>query len=415
MDKLSYAVLLLVALLLLPASVSGQTPNYTPAPEDFVWTDVEPGLVYGTYTFDGVKSKERGKKAKIWAIPPLHVHILKVDLTQEGLTVRSLRPLGRSKRLEEIVTYFEEGGVDIRAALNGDYYDFTQSKKDPLGMHVSGGQLLWFPANTSSLIIDENNEAHCDRYTINQTITGDDDYRVIVSGANRAATREEAVLYSGYYLEKTIAQGGCTGLHLTRDSLEPMVNNELQLTVAKVFNARRGKKLAPLDLALVVCGAARLKTREVKEGSTVTLSTRVTNFDNYVIEAISGGPRILRDGEIVKEMSQEGFSLALRLYIPQPHPRSAVGISGDGKSVFMMAAEGRLKRSKGVSADDAASILKAAGAAHAMLFDGGGSVALMGDDMFYNVPHKKRNRTARALANALAVVRKIKKSGDKEE
>jgi hypothetical protein len=414
MKRWLYAAVVLIALLL-PLSAFGQSPIYAPTPEEIAWVDVEPGLVYGNYVFAGVKSKVKGKNARIWEIPPLRVHIMKVDLTRDDITVRSLRPLGRSKRLEEIATLFKEGGVDIRAALNGDYFDFTQAKKDPLGMHVSGGQLLWFPANTSSLIVDEENRAHMNRYTINQSLTGDDDFKVIISGANRQANREEAVLYSGYYLEETEAQGSCTGLHLTRTELEPMVNNELKLTVAKVFNARRAKKLAPLDLAMVVCGAAREKAQALKEGSTVTLSTRVTNFDNYVLEAISGGPRILRDGEIVKEMSQEGFSLALRLYIPRPHPRSAVGISKDGKTVYMMAAEGRMKRSGGVSADDAASILKAAGAEHAMLFDGGGSVALMGDDMFYNVPHKKRNRTARALANALAVVRRAGKSGDKEE
>ena len=231
MDKWLSVAVVLVAFVL-PLSALGQTPTYAPTPEEIAWTDVESGLVYGTYVFAGVKSKVKGKNARIWKIPPLHVHIMKVDLTQEDITIRSLRPLGRSKRIEEIAALFKEGGVDVRAALNGDYFDFTQSKKDPLGMHVSGGQLLWFPANTSSLIVDENNQTHMGRYTINQSLTGDDDYKVIVSGANRKANSEEAVLYSGYYLEETEAQGGCTGLHLTRTELEPMVNNELKLTVA---------------------------------------------------------------------------------------------------------------------------------------------------------------------------------------
>jgi len=147
----------------------------------------------------------------------------------------------------------------------------------------------------------------------------------------------------------------------------------------------------------------------------VKLVSRVTGFDGYVLEAISGGPRVLRDGEYVREGSQEGFTLALRLYIPQRHPRSAVGVSADGKSVFLMVAEGRLKRSVGASAEDTATILKHAGASDAMLFDGGGSAALMGDGKFYNVPHFKRNRTARSIANTLAVIRTGKKSGESSE
>ena len=384
---------------------------YNPQPEDLQWQAVEAGIEYTTWSFAGVKNRKAKDGDPTWQVAPAFAHLLRVDLNDTGLSFRSLRPLGHSERLEKIVEIFRTGGVDVRAALNGDYFSFAQAEKNPLGLHVSGGQLLWFPANTTSITVDANNHIAIDRYTVNQTVSGDG-LKVQISGANRKANKQESVLYSGYYLQKTIPQGSCTGLLLQRETLGPMLNSDIEVKVAKVFPSRAAQPLKPLELALVVCGDARPAAKVLPEGTELTIKTTVPGFAGVMLEAISGGPRVLRDGQIVKEMSQEGFTLPLRLYIPQPHPRAAVGISSDGKTLYLLAGEGRVKRSSGLSADDAANLFKATGASDAMLFDGGGSVALIGPDGFYNKPHQGKNHSARSMANAIAIVRS-KKSGGK--
>ncbi len=389
--------MLICALLALPRSGAAEC-TYTVASQDLTWVEEESGIWYAEYSHKG-KGKE---------ILPVHVHLLKVELADTGLTLRSLRPLGRSQRLEQIVDFFRKGGVDVRAAINGDYFSFIESEKDPLGLHVSGGQLLWFPANTTSFVVDETNRVTIDKMSIQATVTGSG-FSVPISGANRKAERDEVVLYSGFYRDDTIPQQGCDGYRLSRDKLEPMVNGTVKAVVKDRFRVLNAARMEPMELLLVVCGASRKKVSGLEPGSDVTISSSLTGFKPVVVEAISGGPRILRDGKVVSEAGQEGFSMALRFYIPQRHPRSAVGVSKDGKTVFMLVAEGRLKRSAGLSAADAACILAGVGASDAMLFDGGGSVALMGPKGFYNVPHHKRNRTARDLANTLAVIRRKKK------
>jgi hypothetical protein len=385
--------------------------NYKPQPEDMQWQAIEAGIEYTTWSFEGVKNRKAKEGESPWKVPPIFAHILRVDLDDTGLSVRSLRPLGHSEKLEKIVDIFRTGGVDVRAALNGDYFSFAQAEKNPLGLHASGGQLLWFPANTTSIAVDGKNRLHMDRYTVNQTISGEG-LEVHVSGANRKANKQESVIYSGYYLKKTIPQGSCTGLLLHRTSLGPMINAEVQVTVAKIFPSRAAQRLKPLELALLVCGDARPAAKALPVGTSLTIKTAAHGFEGVMVEAISGGPRILRDGQIVKEMSQEGFTLPLRLYIPQPHPRAAVGISSSGKTLYLLAGEGRVIRSAGLSSDDTAALFKAAGASDAMLFDGGGSVALLGPDGFYNKPHNRSNRSARSMANAIAIIRR-KKSGGK--
>ena len=374
-------------------SVWAQTCTYSADSEDFICTGVETGIEYSSY------SVERDKKTE-----PVFVHVLKVELGEANLTLRSLRPLGRSQSVERVTKYFRKGGVDVRAAVNGDYFAFVSEEKDPLGLHVSGGQVLWFPYNTSSLVLDDENRAHIGVFTLTQTIVGDK-VNVAVTGANRKAGQDEAVIYSGYYRERTVIQDGCTAVLMKRDRLQPMLNESIELTVETVQTTRRSTRMAPLDLALVACGDKRDGVKELVPGDKLTLSTVTDDFSPTILEAISGGPRVLRGGAVVDEASKESFSVPLRFYIPKSHPRTAVGVSADGETAYLLVAEGRIKRSSGLSAIDAGCILKGAGASDAMLFDGGGSAVMMVQDGFYNIPHKGRSYTPRSLANILAVVR----------
>jgi len=390
---------ILLFLLTVRNHAGAQTCDIAPEPDDFEWEKIEDGIEYASWSHKGDPRKQRG---------PIFVHVLKVDLSDNALTLRSLRPLGRSLRIEQISKFFREGGVDVRAGINGDYFDFLQNEKDPLGMHVSGGQMLHFPSKTSSFVIDEQNRAHIDVYTAGVTIEGED-VSLKVDGAGRKAAANEAILWSGYYAEETLAQPGCRMLLLERDQLAAMVNSEIAVTVASITTSGRPMRMAPMSFALVACGTAAKAVARVKEKSTLTVKTAVPGFDGPILEAISGGPRVLRDGVVVEETAKEGFSIAWKFYIPRSHPRTAVGVSDDGKTVYLMVGEGRVKRSDGISAVQAGCIFKGAGADDAMLFDGGGSAVMMVKDGFYNIPRKGKTFTARDLANILAVVRLRKK------
>jgi hypothetical protein len=379
----------------LAAPAFGQTCDISPASEDFKWEQVEDGIDYATWSSPADAKKQRG---------PLFAHVLRVDLSDNALTLRSLRPLGRSQRIEQIAQFFRDGGVDVRAGINGDYFDFLQLEKDPLGMHVSGGQLLHFPAKTSSFVIDEENRAHIGVYDLSAQLASGDT-KCAVNGAGRKAAADEAILWSGYYSDETLPQPGCSSLNLARTELTAMLNSTVSLTSAGTVGAGKPVKIAPKDFALVVCGKAATCVSRIKKGDSVTLDVKVKGFPKTVMEAISGGPRVLRQGTVVEESGKEGFSMAWKFYIPRAHPRTAVGSSEDGKTVYLFVGEGRVKRSDGVTAVQAGCILKAAGASDAMLFDGGGSAVMMVGNGFKNVPRKGKTFTARDLANMLGVVR----------
>jgi hypothetical protein len=79
-----------------------------------------------------------------------------------------------------------------------------------------------------------------------------------------------------------------------------------------------------------------------------------------------------------------GFAMVLKDHVNLSkndktlHPRTAAGVSGDGKFLFLMVVDGRQPLfSEGASTHDVAEILNLLGAADGMNFDGGGSTAMV--------------------------------------
>ncbi len=364
-----------------------------------IWEEMEPGISYGVFQHEG---RKEDMFAKVYA------HLLRVNLAK-GFRPLAMRPQGGGMRLEQIaVQVNEDEGLDVRAALNGDYFSFGDKVKDPLGLFISHGQLLRYPTGTSSLLYDYDGGLHMGVYQVEQTVRWDGE-SIVLDAANETSKcrRDQAVLFSGIYTKEIRGLKDCWVVHGRTESLEPMVNRTL--TVSVVDAGWRGSifGLEKRDIVFVACGEKGQAARALEDGGSFSVTTKLIGLDaRPIAEAISGGPRVLRDGHVGQEANKEGFSMALRLYIPQRHPRSAVGISEDGRSLFLMAVEGRgVRRSSGLTAFDTGCVLRHAGAWNGMLFDGGGSAVLMYGQGFLNEPHHGRNYTSRDLANALGVVR----------
>jgi len=81
--------------------------------------------------------------------------------------------------------------------------------------------------------------------------------------------------------------------------------------------------------------------------------------------AAAGGFSILRDGE-----AGQGTDVV-------PAPRSGAGVSADGRTLFLVAVEGRSGESRGLNLPDFAEFMRAIGADDAINLDGGGSTTMV--------------------------------------
>lgn len=90
----------------------------------------------------------------------------------------------------------------------------------------------------------------------------------------------------------------------------------------------------------------------------------------------------------------------------RPNPRTAVGASADGRTVYLIAVDGHSTISAGITIDEIAHLLRELGARNAVTLDGGGSTAMVGrhqgarDISVWNVPS---DGSVRAVANGIGV------------
>jgi len=104
-----------------------------------------------------------------------------------------------------------------------------------------------------------------------------------------------------------------------------------------------------------------------KDGNVaIVAQSEIKDFDN-IENAVGGFYRILENGGLVPRV----LNLTVR------HPRSAAGISPDGRFLYLLVIDGRQIKSIGGTEAETALLLKSLGATEGINFDGGGSSSLV--------------------------------------
>ena len=121
------------------------------------------------------------------------------------------------------------------------------------------------------------------------------------------------------------------------------------------------------DALIFYTGGGAVIIAQSETGSDVNTTQPVAPPAAVSIEnAVGGFRRILENGKPVERVAD----LNIR------HPRSAVGISSDGRFLYLLVIDGRRPGSIGATEKETALLLLAFGASEGINFDGGGSSAL---------------------------------------
>ena len=141
-----------------------------------------------------------------------------------------------------------------------------------------------------------------------------------------------------------------------------------------------------------------------RDGKAAIVSQASIVSTENIENAVGGFYRLLLDGEPTRRAKEDGQDEnAAR------HPRSAAGISTDGKYLYLLVIDGRQAASIGATEPETAALLSALGSHNAINFDGGGSSALAlkfpdGKVKVVNTPvHKIFPGEERAVASCLGV------------
>jgi len=113
----------------------------------------------------------------------------------------------------------------------------------------------------------------------------------------------------------------------------------------------------------------------------MTVRLRIADFPQGALDAIGGGPVLVRDGLPVRQ-TDEYFTLD---QVARRHPRNAVGPLANGGFLFVVA-DGRSPVSAGLTTWAMARTMADLGAVAAMGLDGGGSSTISFDGSVLNTP-----------------------------
>ncbi|MFB4306634.1 phosphodiester glycosidase family protein [Actinomadura sp. GTD37] len=368
------------------------------------FTSVErtaPGVTFRTFETSGAGGRVRGG-------------LLDVDLDDRRVSVGLLRPPLVAARRTVSGMADAQGAV---AGVNGDFFNIAETRPgvaatgSSSGPEVDGGRPLkgavpdgqrFGPAlppgasGESVVGVGADRRGHVARLRLTGTVRSG---RTVVPlrGLNQYALPVGGVgVFQREWGEVSRARAVCgtddeRGAPCSADTAEATVRQG----VVRALSAKVGGGAIPAGTTVLVGrekGAAAL--RRLRVGDRVRVSYRLSGRVRFRF-AVGGSP-ILRDGR------------PLDAAATGPAPRTAAGVSRDGRRLYLVVADGRSADSGGLTLAELADLLGGVGADDAVNLDGGGSSTLVTRDpgaasvTVRNVP---ADGTERAVANGIGVFR----------
>lgn len=316
-------------------------------------TDLAPGVrheLHQIFTDEGwivvnlVRSKTDAKKSLV----PLYS---KGDLTS-------------SKTLSE----FTDERDGIVAAINGDYYDYRT--RAVLGRIVDRGEIVQSSNRDARLAnfyvcLDGKMGIGHESSDVGRLVFGRDSLEI--DYVNKAYTDWDNVLL----FDRNFGENSPQLPTKKELVVQVLVKDYIAKKVIQNDEENQGESLEIPDggvysgnFVIYAQGAdANKLLSSLQEGDGV----RVV-FNPLPFTSISGGAQLVKDGKSVEEFSHNVLG---------EHPRTAIGIEKDGKTVMFVTVNGRSNSYRGIRQSELAELMIRLGAYNAIVLDGGGSTEML--------------------------------------
>ena len=332
---------------------------------------------------------------------PWSIHVIELDLSkawEAGIRLRTARPFAGEARLARTSSM----AGDAIAAINGGFF-FDRS---PSGLQISRGALVSAPRGQSAFAISSEGVPMVAVFDIRAGMITPSGKLLPISLFNRSPAEGKFSCFNRFAAARIDSVHADIGFELQSLGERSVINDTVRARVMQV--RRRGWPLKVDDGQWVVAGSTGMP-EEIAAGDTVGLFCLLPPAVSRLEEAIGGGPRIVRDGYPSIEYERERLG---RGFAEERHPRTAVGHSQDGRTLFLVTVDGRqpgysvgmtLAELAGFMASDIKRFSASGASAHnAINLDGGGSTTMVVANQVVNRPSDQTGE--REVANALLVV-----------
>lgn len=299
--------------------------------------------------------------------------------------------------LSELVAQVEKAGAVVGGAVNADFFiiDPQPYRGDPVGLMIHKGELISLPSpkgrsafgiTPAGTFIIGVPTAHAWATFAGQTVPIDE--------VNGIRGLNSLALYTPTFGPSTNTGSEGTEVVVAGVNLPLVPGKRLSGTVKQVEFGGGNTPIPKECVVLSGHGTAAALLATLSLGQSVEIVVDLGPEWNQAVEAVGGGPRLVRDGKVSVEAAKESWEPA---FATSTHPRSALGFSGS--KLILATVDGRMPGySAGVSLADMAQIMISLGAQQAINLDGGGSTTLVARDQVVNTPSGDAER---GIADAL--------------
>lgn len=312
----------------------------------------------------------------------LNCHLLSVDLTEPNIRLRLGLANNQINKQENVYSIAKRQGA--LAAINGSFFQIdTGSRPSPVGMVMVDGQIVYDSRHRrTSLGLTSRNDVVIGVPKISVLVTQPDQGKVVrLDGINQTRRQGQTVLYTPHFGKYT---------HTNEWGREVVIRHN------RIDRYSYGNTRIPEDgYVLSIHGAGTDVKERYPIGSRIDIQTLKTPPWEEVETLITGGPHLVKNGEIHNTYFQEGMHNS----IMRPAARSAIGVTHNKKLLLLTVNPTQAKQG-GVTFTELAKMLQRLGAVEAMGLDGGGSSTL-----FLRGKVVNRNSWLRPVSNALLIVK----------
>lgn len=301
---------------------------------------------------------------------PVRINVLEIDPANPAVDITPALASNRMGSKANVAAMVS--GNQAIAGINGSF--FKPDVGTPLGILIINQELISGPIyNRVALAISPTNELSMAQIRLGGEVVLPDRRLLRISTINQPRTKsDQTVIYTSRW--------GKTAPNVPGGGLQVLLRNDRVAAVSKT---------TPLPIpqdGIVISGPATPELLALSNlGPTLPIVLNVYTLPDWsgMKHAIGGGPWLVRNGQPYVDLQAQHFtsrSLGTR------EPRSAVGITANGK-MLLVTVDGRHRNiSVGMTIYEMAHLMKRLGAVNAMNLDGGSSTQMSVFGRMINMP-----------------------------
>lgn len=379
--RLTFTTTLVAAAVAIGLAVGTPAAADSHTNEAAVAEQITPGIEYSTHTTSTSHGTAR-------------VHLLTVDLTEPGI---GLGLLNAGKVAKTGVMTSLADRVGAVAGVNGDFFNIgeTGAPVGPAileGKHLKGGvpgkqrhgpSLPPGTSNDDVFAVTDAGVPVVTSLAVDGKATGPDG-TFELQGLNQYAITVDGVgVFDAEWGTASRKRATC-GTDDNRNAPCSTRSREVEIVdgvVTRVATAPGSGQIADDAVVLVARDDGVDHLTGLSKGDPIDVDYRLSSPDGATLTTAIGAMPIILDGDHL-QLDDKASTLA---------PRTAVGISADGSTVYLVAVDGRSSSSVGATLKSLAQIMTTLGAHDAVNLDGGGSTTLVA---------RKPGNTATSIRNS---------------